>query len=128
MGFNKISTNKIYSKRWKQIFSKISHNVNQNSVNQVVQQKLLNNFYKQIVLDQNNEKSSVLNYFKDFSTIKNKNYSSNFRENGEKQLSKKDRQILRYRTFLTEQSLNQASLEKSQSKSSISKSANSESL
>lgn len=107
--FEAKSTKSIYSKRWKQIFSKISHNVNDGSVSKGLEQTLLNKFYKQTLLSPISTNVNSKNYLKNFSNVENEallNWNPTSKENSEKQLSKKDRQILRYRTFLTQNSLN----------------------
>lgn len=98
--FTKTSTKPIYSKRWKQIFSKISHDLDQNSNSKGPQQKLLNIFYKKTLLDPIQKKSNVTHYFKNFPTLLSDQTTNFTKNNSEKRLSKKDRQILRYKTFL----------------------------
>lgn len=103
--FTKMSSQPIYSKRWKQIFSKISHNVNETKISKGPQQTLLNNFYKQTLLNPVQTKKSVTNYFENVPILSNeesKNSMALTKKNAENRLSKKDRQVLRYKTFLSE--------------------------
>ena len=100
---SKASTKPIYSKRWKQIFSKISHDVDNTSLSKGPQRKLLNTFYNKTILNPTVMKPSVLNYFENRSLSFNNQGNNLARKNSEKLLSKKDRQILRYKTFLNQQ-------------------------
>jgi hypothetical protein len=107
--FEKKSGKAIYSKRWKQIFSKISHNVNDASMSKGLEKALLNKFYKQTLLSPISTNLNTKNYMKNFSSVENQpllKWNPTAKQNSEKQLSKKDRQILRYKTFLTQNSLN----------------------
>ena len=74
----------IYSKRWKHIFSKLSRN----SSTEREKQNLLSRFSNQIRMSETSSNE-----------IKQKTERNNL-ENMKKRLSKKDRQILRYKTFL----------------------------
>nr|YP_009492114.1 hypothetical chloroplast protein RF1 [Pseudopediastrum boryanum]AWI68597.1 hypothetical chloroplast protein RF1 [Pseudopediastrum boryanum] len=74
----------IYSKRWKYMFSKISHNPKK--ANLKLEQTLLEKFYK----------NSVLNF----------NKNENFKQDIQKQLSNNERLILRYKTFLKSENTN----------------------
>lgn len=117
--FHKISSKPVYSKRWKQIFSKISHDINQNPKGS--EKTFLNNLYQQILVSQKNPKSSVTNYFNGQPSSQNVNFNltKSIKQNSEKKLSKKDNQILRYKSFLTNQNnSNQLSLENGQNQKS----------
>lgn len=102
--FQKISTKKVYSKRWKQIFSKISHNMDSNSLTKGMNQSFLNQFYNKTVLGSQSSNRQLPSYFKTFDES-----NSNFTDRGSKDrslkaLSKKDRQVLRYKSFLRDNS------------------------
>nr|YP_009492296.1 hypothetical chloroplast protein RF1 [Pseudopediastrum sp. CL0201VA]AWI68853.1 hypothetical chloroplast protein RF1 [Pseudopediastrum sp. CL0201VA] len=77
----------IYSKRWKYMFSKISHNPIK--ANLKLEQTLLEKFYK----------NSVLNF-----SAQRKN--ENFKQDIQKRLSNNERLILRYKTFLKSENTN----------------------
>ena len=100
--FEKISTKNIYSKRWKQIFSKISHNMNSNSLANGADQNFLNQFYNKTILSKGPEKTNLSSYFKNFSLSQADQMTRNSKDRSLKLLSKKDRQILRYKSFLRE--------------------------
>jgi hypothetical protein len=109
--FEKTSTKPIYSKRWKQIFSKISHRIDNSNQTKGLQDKVLQKFYKTTLGGSQN--TGATRYFPNFSSSGNQALSTNFltsKQNSEKLLSKKDRQILRYRTFLMESSNNSSRL------------------
>ena len=98
-------TKPIYSKRWKQIFSKISHDLNDASTltGRLAPKKFLTTFYDETILNSVKPRPSILNYFQHGSTIHREisnDRLTTFKQNAEKILSKKDRQILRYKTFL----------------------------
>ncbi len=100
---------RVYSKRWKQIFSKISHGTNQQNVTKGFEQSFLQNFYNQTILGTESLKPGIANYFKNGSGSnlgqKNPKWVNSGKQNSEKLLSKKDRQILRYKTFLRDGNL-----------------------
>nr|YP_009238317.1 hypothetical chloroplast protein RF1 [Bracteacoccus minor]AMO01195.1 hypothetical chloroplast protein RF1 [Bracteacoccus minor] len=81
------SVKPIYSKRWKQIFSRISHSLDFPHLRQ--QENLLRRFYNQILI-KNTKPNTIL--------------SNNKKDDALQRLSKKDRQILRYKTFLKQNS------------------------
>lgn len=71
----------LYSKRWKQIFSKISHDKNQSSVNNGQLKGLLRNFYQ--------------------TSLSNNSLTENAKkQNSQIQLTKREKQILRYRSLI----------------------------
>ena len=93
--------NKIYSKRWKSIFSKLSKRginnqtlFNSMSKEVLLQQKKVKNNYNSLSLDQG---------FMNTTNNLNSNLSLSFinKINSETNLSKKDRQIVNYRSFLS---------------------------
>lgn len=94
----------IYSKRWKEIFSKVSHATNQNNSRKGFEQSFLQRFYNQTVLGTSSLKPGIANYFKGNNQMNEnkRKWMKSSKENAEKQLSKKDRQILRYKTFLAD--------------------------
>ena len=101
---NTTGTKSIYSKRWKQIFSKISHNTTRSGSSANFQEREIANFYRQALQDPSNSKN-LKTYFKDWPAVSNleKNRSNlTVKQNSEKQFLKKDRQILRYKTFLNQ--------------------------
>lgn len=103
MNGQKNTTRRIYSKRWKQVFSKIAHGTNPKNLNKGFEQNFLKNFYNQTILSASPLKPGVANYFKNVDIAQSKNgakWVTSLKQNSEKQLSKKDRQILRYQTFL----------------------------
>nr|YP_009238485.1 hypothetical chloroplast protein RF1 [Kirchneriella aperta]AMO01020.1 hypothetical chloroplast protein RF1 [Kirchneriella aperta] len=117
ISFTQMSTKPIYSKRWKQIFSKISHNVNETSISKGPEKKLLNNFYKQIIFNPIQTKQGKINYFQNFPSLQPQNFTNALtfmKKNSETPLSKKDRQILRYKTFLSEKTKELTSFKESQ--------------
>nr|YP_009492375.1 hypothetical chloroplast protein RF1 [Stauridium tetras]AWI68950.1 hypothetical chloroplast protein RF1 [Stauridium tetras] len=84
----------IYSKRWKYLFSKISHNPKKTNLK--LEQTLLEKFYQNSFLK--NQKNARL---ENNETIKlNMNKNSNFKKDAQKRLSLSDRLVLRYKTFL----------------------------
>lgn len=110
---SKTARKPIYLKQWKQIFSKTSHNRDQGIISKGPQQTLLNNFYKNTLLKSVQPKFSVTNYFSNFLVDSSQpperenglNRLTTTKQNSEKLLSNKDRQILRYKTFLKESNL-----------------------
>jgi hypothetical protein len=90
--------NIVYSKRWKQIFSKIYHDKNQLTTNNGPLKGLLGNFY-QNSLGVNGVKET-LNVNKNFELDEtNKINQSIKKQNSKINLSKKDEQILKYRSI-----------------------------
>ena len=104
----------IYSKRWKQIFSRISHDVDNDFVPKGPQRKLLNNFSQKILHQPQKLKGNLQNYFQNLSTLNPEGFKPEIEKqekslsftqsDSEKRMSKKDRRILRYRTFLHQNS------------------------
>nr|YP_009238279.1 hypothetical chloroplast protein RF1 [Chlorotetraedron incus]AMO01157.1 hypothetical chloroplast protein RF1 [Chlorotetraedron incus] len=91
---DKDSTKPVYSKRWKHLFSKISHNSGKQ--NRKSEQNLFENFYQNVFF--RNEKNSKITPVNQL----NLNSSENSKKRDvQKRLSKADRQILKYKTFLT---------------------------
>lgn len=80
----------IYSKRWKYLFSKISHN--SKKANLKLEQNLLEKFYK----------NSVLNLSASFT----KQEKTNFKQDIQKRLSNNERLVLRYKSFLKSENSN----------------------
>jgi threonine/homoserine/homoserine lactone efflux protein len=81
----KLSSNSLYSKRWKEIFSKISHDKEQLAVTNGQLKGLFKNFYQTSL----------------HSVNKKENFSSAIKkENSKIILSKQDKQILKYRSIL----------------------------
>lgn len=113
-GIEEANKRRVYSKRWKEIFSKTSHRTNQQNVNKGFEQSFLQNFYNQTILGTGSLKPGVANYFKNGSNVdqKNSSWAKSAKQNSEKLLSKKDRQILRYKTFLGDGKLETKTLEK----------------
>lgn len=98
--------NKIYSKRWKEIFSKISHKNNPNSTSKFFQQNFLLNLTNKE--NQENLNSNIKNYYKNLPNYKTKAFKINLRTSkdlSQNNLSQKDRQILRYKTLLLENTI-----------------------
>jgi hypothetical protein len=97
------STEPVYSKRWKHFFSKLAHDPKlreQSLWNQMKFEILIKNSKKNSNLNQFFEKNQLLT--KSFEPSNgNAKFASSIEKNmAMKMLSKKDRQILRYRTFL----------------------------
>ena len=128
----KTNNGKIYSKRWKKIFSSLKKNETKEKMKttQDVQRKLaskvissnFNNFAGKIsFLDPLNEQQTFTGYPRDVlaspavkrDTVQGAQEATGMnssKQNVRKHLSKKDLQILRYRTFLSMPSVNNASL------------------
>nr|AWI68485.1 hypothetical chloroplast protein RF1 [Pediastrum duplex] len=86
----------IYSKRWKYLFSKISHN--SKKANLKLEQTLLEKFYKNSVLNFN--ASSFRLASPKQSERAKKQEKENFKQDIQKRLSNNERLVLRYKTFL----------------------------
>jgi len=101
--FQKVdSIQPIYSKHWKHIFSKFSHQTNSESTILRQQENMFRRFYSKILLNKSSESNGGMKIL-DAKTAKEtatKKYDSLTN------LSKKDRQILRYKTFLLNEQLN----------------------
>ena len=96
---NQDLTNSIYSKRWKEIFSKLTHENEKASTNNPELKGLLKNFYKNGLTK--TPKKSNINYSNENlneTSFKNENY--NKKDSSKQNLSKKDKQILMYRSIL----------------------------
>ena len=101
----------LYSKRWKQIFSKISHDKNDLKTNNGQLKGLLRNFYTSALTTSNkNLKKESLNQIlfennNNFNNLKIENLNSNIKKaNSKINLSKLEKQILKYRSiFLNSQ-------------------------
>jgi hypothetical protein len=81
----------LYSKRWKQIFSKISHDGEQLTTNNGQLKGLLRNFYQTSLSFPKNQENFVSR-----SDVKNSNIK---KQNSKIFISKKDQQILKYRSI-----------------------------
>ena len=90
------SVQPIYSKRWKQLFSKLSHQTTDSNLRQ--QENLFRRFYSEVLLNKN------FNPLKQNEELKKRDSLI--------KLSKKDRQILRYKTFLTSNEMNPTNIGK----------------
>nr|AWI68293.1 hypothetical chloroplast protein RF1 [Pediastrum duplex] len=86
----------IYSKRWKYLFSKISHN--SKKANLKLEQTLLEKFYKNSVLNFNASSFSLASPKQ--SERAEKQEKENFKQDIQKRLSNNERLVLRYKTFL----------------------------
>lgn len=95
------STNLIYSKRWKEIFSKISHENEQKNTTNRELKGFLRNFY-QNSLTESTKKTNINYTNEDLTEKQNFSLNMNFikKENSKQNISKKDAQILRYRSLL----------------------------
>lgn len=113
-GVDEGNKGRVYSKRWKEIFSKISHRTNQQNATKGFEQSFLQNFYNQTILGAESLKPGIANYFKNGSNSDQKNlkWVKSGKQNSEKLLSKKDRQILRYKTFLGDGNLETKTFDK----------------
>lgn len=100
-------TKNIYSKRWKQIFSKISHTTDSSKSSKGLDQNFLTQFYNKTILRTQNENPGFSAYFKNGSNASRNQMNQSSKDLSLKPISKKDRQILRYKTFLRENSENQ---------------------
>nr|YP_009238383.1 hypothetical chloroplast protein RF1 [Bracteacoccus aerius]AMO01261.1 hypothetical chloroplast protein RF1 [Bracteacoccus aerius] len=108
-GFLNDSVKPIYSKRWKKIFSKISHSLSNPHLRQ--QENLFRRLYNQILMTDSKPNELLLNNasktinksggFSVWNIFSNKSKKEDFKQ----RLSKKDRQILRYKTFLKQNSI-----------------------
>jgi hypothetical protein len=102
LGLQKLSSsNLVYSKRWKEIFSKMAHENEQTNQNNRELKGFLNNFY-QSSLTQANKKSNINYPNEDLNEKQIFSSNINFikKENSKQNISKKDNQILRYRSML----------------------------
>ena len=102
LGLQKLSSNNlVYSKRWKEIFSKMAHETEQSNTKNRELKGFLNNFY-QSSLTQTNKKSNINYANEDFNEKQIFSSNTNFikKEKSQQNISKKDNQILRYRSML----------------------------
>lgn len=99
----------VYSKRWKQIFSKLSHNSKTDNGKML---SLVNTISstntplqaESVLTSEKQSRKNKLSFFGSFGRLfgnKDQLNKDSKKEDVKKRLSKKDRQILRYRTFLT---------------------------
>nr|ALO21005.1 hypothetical chloroplast RF1 [Microglena monadina] len=92
--------NNVYSKRWKEIFSKLEHESGQQSNSQL--KGFLNSFYKNAF--KKNNKKNPTNYPKHILIENQIRFMSQLgflkKENSKENISKKDQEILRYRSML----------------------------
>nr|YP_009491922.1 putative chloroplast protein RF1 [Lacunastrum gracillimum]AWI68014.1 putative chloroplast protein RF1 [Lacunastrum gracillimum] len=86
----------IYSKKWKYLFSKISHNPKK--ANLKLEQTLLEKFYQNSFLNLTKTNNPILGNYQKLNMNLNKN--ENFKQDSKKRLSNNERLILRYKTFL----------------------------
>lgn len=99
---DELSKKSVYSKRWKRIFSKISHDVNAQTTAGGLVKNQFARFYNQNASNGSNPtylKNYLKHWSKDFEVQTQTGTSS--KQIAEKQLSKKDRQLLKYKTFLS---------------------------
>jgi hypothetical protein len=97
------TTKSIHSKRWKQMFSKLSHDTNRFGFASTPQEKEFKDVYKSFSNPSSNL-TNVHNYFINASENQINQKTSSIltsKENSEKLLLRKDRQLLRYKTLLT---------------------------
>jgi hypothetical protein len=101
LSFSASQSNLIYSKRWKEIFSKMAHENEQANTNNRELKGFLKNFY-QSSLTQTNKKSNINYPNEDLNDTQIFPSNINFikKENSKQNISKKDNQILRYRSML----------------------------
>nr|YP_009238006.1 hypothetical chloroplast protein RF1 [Pseudomuriella schumacherensis]AMO01432.1 hypothetical chloroplast protein RF1 [Pseudomuriella schumacherensis] len=98
----------VYSKRWKQIFSKLSHDSKTDNGKMISLVNTMSSINTPLPNESNGQESekNKLNFLWSSTLFGNKNQIKRDikKEDVKKRLSKKDRQILRYRTFLTNDS------------------------
>jgi hypothetical protein len=98
--FSKTSTKPIYSKRWKRIFSRISHDFDNKYVSKGPVKKSLTDFYSRTLNKEVSVKPAIKNYFFNLPIPRPEKPDDFIEMNSDKRLSKKERQILRYKSFL----------------------------
>nr|YP_010564939.1 hypothetical chloroplast protein RF1 [Chlamydomonas chlamydogama]UZA61938.1 hypothetical chloroplast protein RF1 [Chlamydomonas chlamydogama] len=102
----------IYSKRWKQIFSRIAHDKDQTSINNGELKGLLRNFYQNSLSNKTELNKKI--YFDDTlnqnvskkELVENNKFSIK-KQNSNILLSKQDKQILKYRSLLLGEKINE---------------------